>query len=77
MEQGVSFAAPHTVHIDHDVTIGANTNIGAGVHLTKGAKIGTGCSIGAFSHIEQSVIADYVTDQISYHCYAKCHRNAQ
>ncbi len=61
MEQGVSFAAPHTVHIDHDVTIGANTNIGAGVHLTKGAKIGTGCSIGAFSHIEQSVIADYVT----------------
>lgn len=61
MHRGVRFTFPHTVHIDHDVTIGSDTVIEAGVSLKNGTKIGTHCTIHAFAQMANSSLADNVT----------------
>lgn len=66
MENGVRFVAPQVVHVDHDVTIGADSTIGAGVLLRKGTKIGLKCSIDAFCVIDNAVIENNVS--IFSHC---------
>ncbi|HVX00567.1 MAG TPA: bifunctional UDP-N-acetylglucosamine diphosphorylase/glucosamine-1-phosphate N-acetyltransferase GlmU, partial [Candidatus Babeliaceae bacterium] len=59
-KKGVYFSAPHTVHIDIDVTIGIGTSVGLGALLLKGASIGSNCDIDAYSIIEKSNLADEV-----------------
>jgi bifunctional UDP-N-acetylglucosamine pyrophosphorylase/glucosamine-1-phosphate N-acetyltransferase len=61
MYHGVRFNFPQTVHVDHDVQLGAGSEIGAGVQLRHGTIVGTNCSIGDFSIIEHSRLADDVT----------------
>jgi bifunctional UDP-N-acetylglucosamine pyrophosphorylase/glucosamine-1-phosphate N-acetyltransferase len=58
MEKGVRFSAAHTVHIDHDVTIGTGSFIGAGTLIIKGSTIGEQCHIEAFCFISGSTLAD-------------------
>lgn len=58
MEKGVRFSAAHTVHVDHDVTIGKGSFIGAGTLVIKGSRIGENCHIEAFCFISGSSIAD-------------------
>ncbi len=61
MQQGVRFFAPQNVHIDIDVTIGAQTKIGSGAHILKGTHIGKNCQIYQFTTLKNSTIEDNTT----------------
>ncbi len=56
MNKGVRFAAPQSVQIDLDVTIGSDSFIGYGVHLRKGTRIGNNVMIDAFSVLDNAHI---------------------
>lgn len=60
MQHGVRFMMPHTTHIDHDVTIGANSVIGAGVQLTRGTHIGSHTHIEPYSILDHAIVRDHV-----------------
>lgn len=61
MTNGVRFIAPHTVHIDLDVTIGRGTVISAGVQLLNGTKIGQFCTIHPHAVLDNATIENNVT----------------
>lgn len=60
MERGVHFTSAQTAQIDLNSTIGAGTCIEAGVKITAGSRIGENCTIEAFSHIDNSLLANDV-----------------
>lgn len=60
MQHGVRFAAPQSVHIDLDVTLGADSFIGYGVQLRNATRIGQNVHVDAFSIIDNALIHDEV-----------------
>lgn len=69
MNKGIRFSAPHTVHIDLDVTIGSGSYIGSGVHLFGSTTIGARCQIHEFSTLENVSLGD--NSRVYSHCVMK------
>lgn len=56
MERGVRFILPHTIYIEHAVTIGKGTVIGAGAHLMGATHIGEFCTVDPYTILHNEVI---------------------
>jgi bifunctional UDP-N-acetylglucosamine pyrophosphorylase/glucosamine-1-phosphate N-acetyltransferase len=58
MRAGVTIRQPGTVHVDLEVTVGADTELGPGVQLRGRTKVGRGCTIDTGAVIADSTIKD-------------------
>jgi len=66
MDHDVFFSDPDTVHLDTNVSIGAQSTIGSNVHLTGNTMIGTQCQIHNFCQLHDTTVADNA--KIFSHC---------
>jgi bifunctional UDP-N-acetylglucosamine pyrophosphorylase/glucosamine-1-phosphate N-acetyltransferase len=55
---GVLIEDPDSVHVDHEVEIGAGTRILPFVVLRAGVKIGRDCEVGPFSHLRRGTVLE-------------------
>jgi len=58
MRAGVTVRQPGTVHVDLDVSVGADSEIGPGAQLLGRTRIGRGCAIGTGAVILDSTVED-------------------